>query len=425
MVPQARGDVAWRARHAGPDRCIALAPFPRACAGGYRVRLSAPRWLSLSPDPRPAQQRATRAAFFIPGFVIATWAPIVPFAKLRAGLDDAQLGLVLLCLGLGSLAAMPLAGALAARQGCRRVMLASTLLMLAMLPLLAVVSDAWLLGGVLLVIGAAMGAMDCTMNIQAVVVEREAARPMMSGFHAFYSVGSLAGAVAVTLMLGAGVPVLAATLAVSLVVLLLAAASAGAWRGDRAPGGAAVFALPRGVVLGIGLVCFVSFLAEGAMLDWSAVFLHEVKHVELERAGWGFVVFNLAMTATRLVGDRVVGTLGRVRALLGSGLLGAAGLALAVLAPGLAVGLAGYALLGVGCANIVPVMFTLAGEQKRMSEHLAIPAVTTMGYAGVLAGPALIGFIAQGASLTVALLLVAAALAVAASLGSRIGQRAG
>lgn len=380
---------------------------------------------SLSSDPRRAQQRATRAAFFIPGFVIATWAPIVPFAKLRAGLDDAQLGLVLLCLGLGSLAAMPLAGALAARQGCRRVMLASSLLMLALLPLLAFVSDAWLLGGVLLLLGASMGAMDCTMNIQAVVVEREAARPMMSGFHAYYSIGSLAGAVAVTLMLGAGAPVLAATLAVSAVVLLLAAVPSRAWRGERARGGAAVFAVPRGVVLGIGLVCFVSFLAEGAMLDWSAVFLHEVKGVELERAGWAFVVFNLTMTATRLAGDAVVARVGRTWTVLAGGWLGAAGLALAMLAPGLGLGLVGYALLGVGCANIVPVMFTLAGEQRRMPEHLAIPAVTTLGYAGVLAGPALIGFVAQGASLTVALLLVSATLAVAATLGARIGRRAG
>jgi len=423
MVPQTGACCA--SGRSGRQRIVASHARAFRVAPRAVIVVGSPHLVSaLSPDPRRAQQRATRAAFFIPGFVIATWAPIVPFAKLRAGLDDAQLGLVLLCLGLGSLAAMPLAGALAARQGCRRVMLASSLLMLALLPLLAIVSDAWLLGGVLLLLGAAMGAMDCTMNIQAVVVEREAARPMMSGFHAFYSIGSLVGAVLVTLMLGVGVPVIAATLAVSALVLLLAAVSVGAWRGERAAGGSAVFALPRGVVLGIGLVCFVSFLAEGAMLDWSAVFLHEVKGVELERAGWAFVVFNLAMTATRLAGDGVVARIGRVRTVLGGGLVGAAGLALAMLAPDLGTGLAGYALLGVGCANIVPVMFTLAGEQTRMPGHLAIPAVTTLGYAGVLAGPALIGFVAQGASLTVALLLVALALAVAATLGSRIGRRA-
>ena len=159
------------------------------------------------------------------------------------------------------------------------------------------------------------------------------------------------------------------------------------------------------------------------MLDWSAVFLHEARQVELERAGWGFVAFNLAMTGTRLVGDRVVAAAGRVRTVLAGGLAAAAGLALAVLSPGLVSALAGFVLLGVGCANIVPVMFTLAGEQTRMPEHLAIPAVTTMGYAGVLAGPALIGFVAQGASLAVALLLVAAVLAMAAVAGSRIGRR--
>jgi len=420
-----------------PQSAPACAPAALATPPGARQRVrrhSVPSCRPLSCPAPPhqvsslslvshrAQQRATRAAFFIPGFVIATWAPIVPFAKLRAGLDDAQLGLVLLCLGLGSLGAMPLAGALAARQGCRRVMLASALLMLALLPLLAIVPDAWLLGGVLLLIGAAMGAMDCTMNIQAVVVEREAGRPMMSGFHAFYSIGSLAGAVLVTLLLGIGVPVLAATLAVSALVLLLTALSASAWRAERAAGGA-VFALPRGVVLGIGLVCFVSFLAEGAMLDWSAVFLHEVKGIDLASAGWAFVVFNLAMTAMRLAGDAVVARLGRVATVLGGGLVGAGGLTLAMLAPDLGTGLAGYALLGIGCANIVPVMFTLAGAQTRMPEHLAIPAVTTMGYGGVLAGPALIGFIAQASSLGVALLLVALALALASGLGSRIGRR--
>lgn len=373
-------------------------------------------------SPR-AQQHATRVAFFIPGFVIATWAPLVPFAKLRTGLDEAGLGLVLLCLGLGSLLAMPLAGALAARQGCRRVMLGSTALMLATLPLLALVPDARLLGLALLVFGAAVGAMDCTMNIQAVVVEREAGRPMMSGFHAFYSIGSLVGALLATLVLGTGRGPLVAALVVAMAAALLCVLAMRAWRPDRAPAGAAVFALPRGVVVAIGAVCFVSFLAEGAMLDWSAVFLHEVRGIAVAQAGWGFVAFNLAMTATRLVGDGVIARLGRAPTVLAGGTVGACGLALAVLAPGLVLSLVGHALLGVGCANIVPVMFSLAGEQRRMPAHLAIPAVTTLGYAGVLAGPALIGFVAQGASLSTALLAVAATLAMAALLGARLGAR--
>ena len=411
MVPDARAVDTPRGATAGRDR--------------YRVRPPSPSGIALASDPRRAQQHATRAAFFIPGFVIATWAPLVPFAKLRAGLDEAGLGLVLLCLGMGSLLAMPMAGALAARQGCRRVMLASTVAMLVALPLLALVSEPLLLGVVLLLLGAAMGAMDCTMNIQAVVVEREAARPMMSGFHAFYSVGSLAGALLATLLLGSGRGPLATTLAVAASTAALAAVAAGAWRGDRAPAGARVFALPRGVVVVVGCVCFVSFLAEGAMLDWSAVYLHEVRAVAVAQAGWGFDAFNVAMTLTRLLGDGVIARAGSAPTVAVGGLLGAAGLGLVVLAPDLRASLAGHALLGIGCANIVPVMFSLAGRQRRMPVHLAIPAVTTLGYAGVLAGPALIGFLAHGASLSAALLAVAVALAAAALLGARVAARHG
>ena len=364
------------------------------------------------------QAWATRAAFLVPGLVLAAWAPIVPLAKARAGLDDAALGVVLLCLGLGSLAAMPLAGALASRHGCRPVMLAACALMLAALPLLAVAPSALALGAVLLAFGAGMGAMDCTMNIQAVLVERDAGRPLMSGFHAFYSVGSLAGAVGAAGLLTAGLPVLAMAVAIAGLAAALVLASAPRWRRERMPAGGRSFALPRGVVVVIGAVCFVSFLAEGSMLDWSAVFLHEVRGVGVERAGWGFVAFNVAMTAARLGGDRTVARLGRRRAVLAGGLLGCAGLLLLALVPRFWTAMLGCAVLGLGCANIVPVMFSLAGEQTRMPVGLAIPAVTTLGYAGVLLGPAAIGFVADAASLTAALVMVGAALALAAAVGA-------
>lgn len=366
------------------------------------------------------QQHATRTAFFIPGFVIASWAPLVPFAKTRIGLDDGMLGVLLLCLGLGSIVAMPLSGILAARLGCRAVMLATAALMLLALPVLTVASTPVSLGLVLFVFGAAIGAMDCVMNIQAVAVERDADRPMMSGFHAFYSIGSLVGATCVTLLLTAGTSAFAATLAAVGIALALVVAVARAWRTDRAPQDAPSFALPRGIVIAIGIVCFVSFLTEGSMLDWSAVFLHEVRGVGLQHAGWGFVAFNLAMTLARLVGDAVIAKIGRATAVLAGGLIAGAGLLLATLVPVFGVALLGYALVGIGCANIVPVMFTLAGRQTAMPESVAIPAVTTMGYAGVLAGPALIGFLAQGWSLPAAFVLVAIALVAVAVLGRRL-----
>jgi predicted MFS family arabinose efflux permease len=360
------------------------------------------------------QQHATRAAFFLPGFAMAAWAPIVPFAKARAGLDEASLGLVLLCLGAGSLLAMPLAGALCARQGCRRVMLAASVLMCAMLPLLALAPNAVALAGVLFAFGAAVGTMDCAMNIQAVVVERESGRTLMSGFHAFYSVGGFAGAAALTVLLSLGLAPWLACAAGAVLLLVMLGLALGHWRGERAAPGGAVFAWPHGIVLLVGAACFVVFLAEGAMLDWGAVFLAGERQVDPARAGTGYVVFSLAMTACRLVGDRLVDAVGRMCAVSGGGLLAFAGFLVLAWAPWPAGSLLGFALVGVGCANIVPVMFSLAGGQRAMPAALAIPAISTLGYAGILAGPALIGFIAQGTSLVAALLWVAAAvLAVA------------
>ncbi len=390
---------------------------------GYIQRALTSPELPVPQAEKRAQQNATRAAFFIPGFVIACWAPLVPFAKTRATLDEAALGMVLLCLGLGSLTAMPVSGVFAARYGCRPVMLVTSVVMLLVLPLLAVASTPLSLGALLLMFGASIGAMDCVMNLQAVVVERDSGRAMMSGFHAFYSIGSLAGAILVSLLLGMGASPLSSTLAAGVAGLAIALGFMHGWRTDRVRSGTPVVALPRGVVILIGLVCFVSFLAEGSMLDWSAVFLHEVRQVDLRRAGWGFIAFNIAMTVTRLLGDRVVERLGHARAVMLGGITAGAGLAIASLSPDLTVALIGFALIGIGCANIVPVMYTLAGRQTTMPESVAIPAVTTLGYAGILSGPAAIGFIAQAWSLTAAFLITAIALVGAGVVGARLRIR--
>ncbi|HWB99916.1 MAG TPA: MFS transporter, partial [Bryobacteraceae bacterium] len=242
-------------------------------------------------SPR-AQQHSTRAVFFVLGFAVSAWAPIIPFVKARAGMNDAVLGLVLLCLGCGSLLAMPLAGALAARHGCRKVLSAALLLICPILPALSIVQSISLLGLTLFCFGAALGAMDCAMNIQAVLVERESGRAMMSGFHAFYSIGGFAGAAAMTAGLSVGAPPWSACLAVDAVILSLFAFSSPHWRTDRVSQDVPIFAIPRGVVLLIGALCLIMFLAEGSMLDWSAVFLHEQRGVPVSRAGLGYAVFS-------------------------------------------------------------------------------------------------------------------------------------
>ena len=370
---------------------------------------------SSSPPGRPAQF-STRIAFFAAGFAIAAWAPLIPFVKARAGLDDGQLGVLLLCCGAGSIIAMPVAGALAGRYGCRSVLVASMAAMALALPPVAAISNIYLLAAALVFFGASVGSVDCTVNIQAVIVERASGRPMMSGFHGLWSVGGIAGSAGASALLALGALPLAAALgAAGSVLVALAVAAPHFIAQSGGPAGPA-FAIPRGAVLLIGTLCFVLFLAEGAVLDWSAVFLAQTRGVDAAYAGLGYTAFSLAMTAGRLAGDAIVRRLGGARVILLGSICAASGLALATLAPAWLAGLAGFALVGAGCANIVPVLFTAAGRQTDMPESIAVPAVTTMGYAGILAGPALIGFVSHATSLPVAFLLLAAALlGVAAS----------
>ncbi|MCF5110256.1 MFS transporter, partial [Pseudomonas gessardii] len=215
------------------------------------------------------------------------------------------------------------------------------------------------------------------------------------------------GAAGVSALLGLGLSPLSATLVVIVITLaaLLKAAPHLLPYGSESSGPA--FAIPHGVVLFIGCLCFIVFLAEGAVLDWSAVFLSDERGLDEAYAGLGYAAFALTMTLGRLTGDRIVRRLGAKRVIVIGGLLATAGMLLATLLPAWETALLGYALVGAGCSNIVPVLYTAVGKQKVMPEHIAVPAITTLGYAGILAGPALIGFIAHGSSLSVAFVLIA------------------
>jgi predicted MFS family arabinose efflux permease len=378
-----------------------------------------PAVLSIA-DRGRRQPTATRIIFFVLGLTAGGWAPLVPFAKERLRLTDGGLGLLLLCLGAGSIVAMPLAGALAARFGCRRALMAALAMAVLAFPLMAIATPVGALAAALFLFGAALGSMDCVINMQAIIVERDRGRPMMSGFHALYSLGGVAGAGVVSGLVAVGAPAPVAALCVAAILLLAGAAS---WpglltRGSDQPGLA--FAAPRGAVLVIGLFCLVVFLAEGSALDWSAVFLRAVRGAAPAQAGLAYVAFSATMTTGRLVGDRIVGRFGPLRTVACGSAFAAAGLAFAALAPGWIAGAAGYALVGAGCSNIVPVLFTLTGRQKAMPESAAVAAVSVFGYAGVLAGPAAIGLVASLSSLTIALLAVAALLAAVAAGATRL-----
>ncbi len=362
--------------------------------------------------PKPAASRAeqhsTRLLFLLAGFSAAAWASLVPVAKAATGVNEGQLGLVLLCLGIGSLLAMPVSGVVSTRHGCRKVLMVCGVALCACLPLLASVNNVITLAASLFFFGAMIGTFDCVMNIQAVIVERDSKRPLMSGFHGFYSLGGLLGAATTSTIMDLGVSPFATVSAIALagVLLLMLIRRHVLPYGNPAEG--PPFALPRGEVLFLGMLRMTVFLVEGSMMDWSAVMLTENHGMPVAQAGYGFAAFSLTMTFGRLTGDRIVARVGRRSVVTVGGLLAMGGILLATLVPLWQAALLGYAMVGLGCSNIVPVLFTAVGRQTSMPQSVAVPAMSTLGYAGVLAGPAAIGFIAHHSSLPMAFLLVAA-----------------
>ena len=363
---------------------------------------------TLKPAAGRAEQHSTRLLFLLAGFSAAAWASLVPVAKAATGVNEGQLGLVLLCLGIGSLLAMPVSGVVSTRHGCRKVLMVCGVALCACLPLLASVQNVFTLAAALFFFGAMIGTFDCVMNIQAVIVERDSKRPLMSGFHGFFSLGGLLGAATTSAIMDLGVSPFATVSAIALagVLLLMLIRRHVLPYGNPAEG--PPFALPRGEVLFLGMLCMTVFLVEGSMMDWSAVMLTENHGMPVAQAGYGFAAFSLTMTFGRLTGDRIVARVGRRSVVTVGGLLAMGGILLATLVPLWQAALLGYAMVGLGCSNIVPVLFTAVGRQTSMPQSVAVPAMSTLGYAGVLAGPAAIGFIAHHSSLPMAFLLVAA-----------------
>ncbi|SDG01357.1 Fucose permease [Duganella sp. OV458] len=346
------------------------------------------------------QRVSTRLAFLAAGMAMSSWAPLVPYAQARTGVEAAQLGLLLLCLGIGSLMAMPVTGVLAARFGCRRVIMLSGLGCCAVFPFLAIAPSAPLLGLSLFLFGATIGTLDVAMNVQAVIVEKDYGGALMSGFHGMFSVGGIVGAGGMSLMLWQGMDIISASVAmtISVALVLLAAGPSLLREAPASERDAPLLVVPRGAVVLIGVLCMFVFLAEGAVLDWSAVMLTN-SGMSGAQGGLGYAAFAVAMTIGRLNGDKIVQRWGGRRILLLGGLASAAGFLIVVLAPSAWLALLGFVLIGCGASNIVPVLFTAAGSQRDMPASLAVSAISTIGYAGILAGPGLIGFVAHAIGL--------------------------
>ncbi|QQA42393.1 MFS transporter [Pelagovum pacificum] len=352
-------------------------------------------------------RRAVAAMFMLNGSLLGAWASRVPAFVEKFGVSERSLGLLLLCLALGAIVAFPFAGGLSDRLGADRLTRILGAAFTVLICLLPVAPTVGLLGLVLFLCGMTFGAMDVSMNAWAAEVERHLKKPIMSSFHALFSLGSGLGAGSGWIAAATGTGTLPHFLILAVIAGPLALWVAQVpWNSSRGASGPA-FALPKGPLVLVGLFAFCSSLGEGSMVDWSAVLLQSVYGATEAQAALGYAAFSVTMVATRLAGDRITTALGPVNAGRICGSVAVVGALVVIFGGSLATALLGFALLGVGFAVVVPLAFSRAANDPFVPPGQAIAGVATLGYGGLLIGPPAIGFIAEATSLPTAFGLVA------------------
>jgi predicted MFS family arabinose efflux permease len=364
------------------------------------------------------------AVFFLNGFGYGSWVPRLAEIKASLAISEGQLGLALFMAAVGALIAMPLTGALAQHHGSRAATGVTVALYGLALPGLALAPGLIGLGLALLAVGAASGALDVSMNAQGVAVEKRYRRPIMSSLHGMFSLGGMSGAAATGLIADSLSLFSHFFLVGALVVVLGLAACApmlAASTEDRSAGPG--FARPSLGLLLPGAVALASLLSEGAMADWSAVYLSASLGAGTAPAAAAFAAFSMAMAIGRFSGDRLVARLGGDLVVRAGGALAAAGLGLTLLIGHPVVAVIGFALVGAGLSCTFPVVLSTAARSPEMPPSAAIAAVCTLGYLGFLIGPPAIGGLAELIGLPAALGLVVLLCALIAGLGSREPDR--
>jgi MFS family permease len=344
---------------------------------------------------------AVAAMFMANGFVMGAWAPQIPLLMPRHQVTESALGLLILVLGLGAVSAMLFAGRLISLYGGRRVLSLFSLALIPVLPMVVYAPNLWSLALFMAVFGAMAGCMDVAMNAQAVEIERRLGRAIMSASHGFWSLGGFIGGSAGSFVIarwGSEAQSLATAGVVAVLVLsampflLPSQPVAQAAAADKAK--TTLFPKEFHVWL-LGFLALFAMVPEGAVLDWAAIYLQKELGSEGPVPGLGFAFFAGAMAVMRFAGDRVRNRFGAVRTLRISGLLGAAGLMGGALAPYDWVAIASFAVAGLGVANMVPILFSAAGNHPHLPSATAISIVTMVGYCGILVAPSSIGFLAE------------------------------
>lgn len=362
-----------------------------------------------------AARIALTAIFAVDGFLFAAWVVRIPDVRAQVHASHSALGLALLCISAGAVAAMPLIGRLCVRYGSRRVTVVSLGLLSGAVVLPPHTHSVLTLGAVLVLFGAGYGSANVAMNSAAVELVAELRRPVMPSFHAGYSLGGLLGATAGGLL--AGTLTASWALALSSVLGVLVTATAGTVL-LRRPTAAAPAATPaagpaaaplapaRFLVLLLGLTALFSSYGEGALADWATLHLTDDVHADASLAAFGYAAYAFAMTAGRLGGTWLAVRFGPARLMTAGGLTAGVGMLVAALSPSVPLVLGGFVLVGLGLANLFPLAIGRAGQE---GGPRGVATASMLGYGGMLIGPPVIGFLADAASLPIALTTVAAA----------------
>ncbi len=346
---------------------------------------------------RPQIRFAAYWTFILLGIAVAAWGALIPYIKENLAISEGILGLLLLCVGLGALSAMPFAGGLSSRFGCRRILQLAIPMFFILLVLVSITKNIWLCAILLFMLGMMSGITDIVVNIQAVIIENAYPKKLMSAMHGMYSLGNILGALSMIALLSLNLSPFLSTiiltcLAIGIVFFycsphLLPFASK---KNDNAK-----FVIPRGIVLVVGSLCFLLYMSEGVVLDWAAIFLISQRQVDPAQASMAFVFFATTMTIGRLVGDRLIHEFGVRKVLIYGLILAALGQIIVLIGDSSTLSIMGFACTGLGLANAVPQLFSFAAKQDEVPVHIAISTVTILGFTGVLIGPAVMGFVAE------------------------------
>lgn len=360
-----------------------------------------------------AARLAVLTLFFINGLAGASWFVRIPDVQDSIGLSNALLGVTLLGLPAGAVVAMPIAGLMTNRVGSRRIALIGAVIACVGVALIGVANNAALLAAMLVVFGIGNGAMDIGMNAQGVEVESYAEHSLMSQFHGAFSVGGIAGAASGGFLASHGVDVqphlagigLICFIATLVIARLLLPRPA---EHEHADAPALTLRAPWPIVL-LGIIAFCAMLTEGAMSDWTAVYLRDIG-AGAGLAASGYALFSITMAIGRLSGDRAIDVLGGRRLIRIGGVVAAVGILLAMVLHTVPAALIGFGLVGIGVATIAPIVYSTAGRSRLIPPGTAIAAATTIGYLGFMAGPPVIGLTAGLTGLRWALTVVVAML---------------